>query len=274
MRERQLYDDPVVYDVLHTPGTAREVDALQKVAGRYRGAPPPPRRWLEPACGTGRYLRVLARRGERAVGFDANPRMVADARRRLAPLSRRGLARVLQADMRSFVESLEGERFDVAFTLINSIRHLPSDAALDEHLASMAEALRPGGVYLVGLHLSDYGRESASMDRWFGRRGALAVEQKVGYAPPRTEEEIAAREEWVSSRIVVQRPSGTERWRSRYPLRCYDAVQWGQALARSPLALDDALDDSGRRVVPVPGRYAVFVLRRPSSLRPSAARRR
>src|SRR5512140_1066353 len=87
-----LYADPLVYDILATPGTARELNVLQRIASRWvegANAGREPRRWLEPACGTGRYLRLAAARGLRVTGFDASPAMVGYAR---ATLARRGLS--------------------------------------------------------------------------------------------------------------------------------------------------------------------------------------
>ena len=61
----RLYDDPAVYDILHTPGTAREIDVLEFIEATCGQ---PGGRWYEPACGTGRYLRVAAGRGRRVGG--------------------------------------------------------------------------------------------------------------------------------------------------------------------------------------------------------------
>ena len=59
-----FYSDPAVYDILHAPGTAAEVDAHEKIEralmpGRLKKR----RLWFEPACGSGRYLKVAAGRG-------------------------------------------------------------------------------------------------------------------------------------------------------------------------------------------------------------------
>ncbi|MBK7403044.1 MAG: class I SAM-dependent methyltransferase [Phycisphaerales bacterium] len=78
-----LYDDPEIYDILHAPGTRAEVDGLEAIEGRYvdRSRCGGARRWLEPACGSGRYIREAARRGIEAVGFDLSPGMIEYARR-------------------------------------------------------------------------------------------------------------------------------------------------------------------------------------------------
>ena len=72
-----FYSDPAVYDILHSPGTAAEVDAHEKVEralmlGRLKKS----RLWFEPACGSGRYLKVAAGRGRKVAGFDLDDGMV------------------------------------------------------------------------------------------------------------------------------------------------------------------------------------------------------
>ncbi|MEO1718089.1 MAG: class I SAM-dependent methyltransferase, partial [Planctomycetota bacterium] len=75
-----LYTDASVYDILHGPGTAEDVDALEAIAAKHAAGAPDV--WLEPACGSGRYLRVAAGRGHSVVGFDYEAGMVEYARER------------------------------------------------------------------------------------------------------------------------------------------------------------------------------------------------
>ena len=71
MGAQSLYADPMVYDILYTPGTAGEVSAFEMLEKRFAsGRLKKNRLWFEPACGTGRYLRVAQNRGRRVVGFD------------------------------------------------------------------------------------------------------------------------------------------------------------------------------------------------------------
>ncbi|MEM7623060.1 MAG: class I SAM-dependent methyltransferase, partial [Planctomycetota bacterium] len=140
--EAGFYDDPVVYDILHTPGTAREVDGLTRIARRFVSAPSGAAlRWLEPACGTGRYLRVAAKRGAQAIGFDESAAMVAYASER-APRN----MHVYTAGMETFVGAgCEAGSIGFAFNLINTFRHLMDDAAAAAHLREMRAALCDGG---------------------------------------------------------------------------------------------------------------------------------
>ena len=43
------YAQPAIYDILHTPGTAEEVDVLMRVADRFEAPGGVRRRWHEPA---------------------------------------------------------------------------------------------------------------------------------------------------------------------------------------------------------------------------------
>jgi len=236
------YPPPSIYDILATPGTAAVGDLLQRLARRFVVGGKT-RRWLEPACGTGRFLRLFAGRGLAVAGFDADPEMVAYARARLA---RRGLlrrARVFTADMADFGPRVAPASFDVAFNVDNTLRHLAGDAALQAHFAQIQSALRPGGVYIVGLSLSDYAADFPEEDVWRAARGACRVTQVVNYLPPAGGG--GARRERVLSHLVVERPGGAQHADHAYDLRCYDEVQWRTAVARSPLRLLAGLDANG-----------------------------
>jgi SAM-dependent methyltransferase len=280
-----FYDDPAIYDLLSSPGTAAEVEGLLSIARRYAGMPAGRRgrklRWLEPACGSGRYLRALAARGDRVCGFDSHATMIAYARARGRRLGIERRARVVEADMRCFAALVGLSQFDVAFNLFNSIRHLESDAALLAHLREMARALRPGGIYAVGLSLTRYGLDPVEEDVWDARRGGCRVRQVVQYLPPGTGPESAsapvrpARFEQVVSHLAIERRSGTEHRDHTYRLRCYDEAQWRRVVGRSPLRWVASVDGSGRPYAGRPLPYAIDVLMRPprGARPPSAAGR-
>ena len=110
----EAYADPGVYDILHSPHTAGEVDLFQKCAREW-AAPRGP--WLEPACGSGRYLRVLAAHGIRSTGFDLDPRMLAYARDMLRQKKQLARVRLHEADMADFIETIGSVRYAIAFKL-------------------------------------------------------------------------------------------------------------------------------------------------------------
>jgi len=158
MGHQGLYADPMVYDILYTPGTAGEMTAFECLEKQFA-----PRRllkdslWFEPACGTGRYLRVAQGRGRRITGFDLDEGQLDYARRRLKVPP----GALFQADMTDFSSAarksgLKPGSVDFAFNPVNSIRHLDSDQAMLDHFEQMAVHLKPGAVYVVGLSLTDY----------------------------------------------------------------------------------------------------------------------
>lgn len=94
---------------------------------------------LEVGCGTGDFARALARHFERVTAIDLSPEMVRRARecsRDVANIDFR------QADVRAF--DLPPATYDCIAT-IATLHHLP----MEETLARLAAALRPGGVLLV-----------------------------------------------------------------------------------------------------------------------------
>jgi SAM-dependent methyltransferase len=257
-----FYDDPSIYDILHAPGTAHDVAGLERMSLRFAPGRPHRHRWLEPACGTARLLRLAAAHGRRVVGFDMNERMIEYARARIVA---RGLARraaLFVADMETYHRRREPIAAHFAFNLINTIRRLDADAPLPRHLAARVRALVLGGVYAVGLSLSDYARERTSEDVWEGARGRCRVTQIVQYIPPGPR----ARREKVVSPLVIDRPRGVEHVDSTYVLRAYDATQWHGAIDASPFTLEAIVDESGRDMHRRAHGYAIYVLRAPGRL--------
>jgi len=238
-----LYADATVYDILHTPGTAAEVDALERIErewARGSGRRLAPRRlWFEPACGTGRCLRVARGRGRRVGGYDANPAMVAYARRRL------GAVVHVAAMTDGTVPGVRPGTVALALNPVNTIRHLPDDAAVLAHLDQVATLLAPGGLYCVGISLVDYARLEPDEDVWEGVRGRCRVSQVVNYLPPEPGTP-RARVETVISHLTIARPGGVEHRDDRYDLRCYDRRQWGRLVSRSALRRVGRRDALGR----------------------------
>jgi SAM-dependent methyltransferase len=264
-----LYSDAEVYDILHAPGTAGEVRGLERTAREFLNTDES-LVWLEPACGSGRYIRGLARRGHRAIGFDLNADMIHFARRRWALTRRRqnhrrarGSARFFVADMTGFSAQVKPESVDVAFNPINTIRHLESDEAMLQHFGAVHGSLRPGGIYLVGLSLTWYGREWPSEDYWRGSRGGTSVEQVVQFTPPSSS---ANRFEESHSHLIIRRGDEEEHRDSRYRLRCYSRGQWRALIAKGPLSLKAVVDSDGHRHDPGPVGYAVYILQKPAGL--------
>ena len=255
---RGLYADPVVYDILYTPGTAGEVTAFEKLERKLSaGGLAPDRLWFEPACGTGRYLRVAQRRGRRVAGFDRDPGPLAYARNRMKVPP----GALFQADMTDFSAAarksgLEPGSVDFAFNPVNSLRHLNGDQAMLAHFEQMAGFLKPGAVYVVGLSLTDFAWLTPEEDLWQTARGRCKVSQLVNYLPP---EPGTARDrlEQVISHLTVERPRGTEHFDDTYDLRCYDQKQWRNLIVKSRLDHAGSFDAFAR---PRAGRVLAYQL--------------
>jgi SAM-dependent methyltransferase len=176
----------------------------------------------------------LARRGHDVTGFDRNATMLERARERLSARSLR--ARVEHGDMRSF--AFDG-RFDVAHCLVSTFKYLLDEGAAREHLQCVARHLVPGGLYVLGFHLTDYERDAVSCERWVGvsRGSRVTCNTRVWPANRRT------RLEDVRARLVVERAGRVLRTETRWRFRSYDERQARRLLASVPSLECVALHD-------------------------------
>lgn len=170
-RRTDWYAHPEYYEAIFGTDTVRELDFLLALNERHGtgGAC-----WLEPACGAGRLVAEAARRKLEVVGYDVSEAMLAYARKRLTPAQRRRV-RLSQSRMESFsAPELEG-RVDLAFNLVSTFRYLDSEAAALAHLQGTRRLLKPGGLYALGFHLTDYARATPERERWVGHVGEDTV---------------------------------------------------------------------------------------------------
>ena len=166
------YDHPRFYDLAFGAEWRAEMKFLTASFRKY--ATIDVRRVFEPACGTGRLLFRLAQAGFAVSGLDLNERAVAFCNDRLR---RKGFgAAAAMGDMTDF--RLSG-KVDAAFNLVSSFRHLESDEAAWSHLRCMAAAVRVGGIYVIGLHLTPTGRAPSNTELWTAERGHLRVRTRV-----------------------------------------------------------------------------------------------
>jgi SAM-dependent methyltransferase len=117
---------------------------LERLEGLAREHGLSGRRVLDVACGTGKSLLPLVRRGYEGAGCDLSAGMLERARAALpgAPLHR--------ADMRALPRSLG--TFDWITCLDDALNYLLGDDDLTRALASMAGLLRPGGLLTFDLN--------------------------------------------------------------------------------------------------------------------------
>ncbi len=164
----QIYDFPVYYDLVFGSDCAAEMEFLKNCFDRYVDGKV--KRLFEPACGTGRLIYRFGRDKYDVSGVDLNDKAIEFCNKRLERYDIKGRAFV--GDMSDFSVK---KPYDAAFNTINSFRHLPSEAAAVGHLKCMAAAVRKGGIYALGLHLTPTRGETSDEESWSARRGQLAI---------------------------------------------------------------------------------------------------
>jgi SAM-dependent methyltransferase len=226
------YDFPQIYDIAFRSDTRRESDFIEAACQKY--CPFRVRRLLEPACGSGRLVAELAARGYQLTAFDSNRRALDFLRRRLA---RRGLrARTFEADMSDFRLA---RPVDAAYCPINTFRHLLTEQAARRHLECVAQNLRPGGIYVLGLHLLPLDTDPESIERWTERQGQTQVTVTLRVLSS----DRGRRIEDLRVSVLVRRGTKELRFRHEFPFRMYTPQQFGRLLAAVPsLELCDVFD--------------------------------
>ncbi len=219
-----LYDSPEIYDVAFGWDLEMELTFVDSLFLAH--AVDPVRRVLEPACGTGRILAALARRGYEVLGYDRSAEMVAYASAKLRPLG----GRVMRGDMESF---LPPGRFDAAINLVNSIGYLLEDGGVASHLERVAEALRPGGVYLVQFSYGGEPPERASFGPWPNARAGLRTELTWRVA----REDAEARRSYQECRIVATRGQERRVIEESHELRYWTQEDFDRIVDSSPFEL-------------------------------------
>ncbi len=250
------YADARYYDIIFDLDTQNEADFLEAACDRYgrsRG-----RRVLEPACGSGRLVVEMTARRWRVTGFDAATGMLDFARARL---DQRGLrARLVEDRLESF--ELDGP-FDLAHNFVSTFKYLLHEKDARAHLRRMADVLAPGGIYLLGLHLTDYSVTARQRERWVAERDGTQVVCNIQSWPP----DRRTRRERVRSRLRVTEHGQERGLESEWIFRTYDFAQLKSLLAAEPRlelvathGFDVEIDDP----IPFDGEQAdnVLVLRR------------
>jgi SAM-dependent methyltransferase len=215
-----IYDFPTYYDLVFGSDTAAEMRFLNECFARFVSGKV--RRVFEPACGTGRLIYRMGQLGMEVGGNDLNAKAIDYCNKRLTRLGIKGRADV--ADMSAFSVK---RPYDAAFNTINSFRHLQSEEAAQGHLESMAQAVRPGGIYALGLHLTPTRGEQTDYESWSARRGQLSINTHMWPI----EKNPRKRLERYGIRFDVYKPTSSVRIDDVLALRSYTAKQFEQLLS-------------------------------------------
>lgn len=222
--EQTWYDYPQYYDMVFRDETAEETKFIEEACQKY--ADGPCRRLFEPACGSGRLVAELAGRGYGVTGLDLSEKSLAYLRRRL---KRRGLsADLVHGDMTQFVLD---EPVDAAYSMVNSFRYLLTEEDARAHLQCVARSLRPGGLYLIAMHLLPLDASEECTERWTAQHGTTRVTATLRVV------ETNRRQRWerLQINLLVRRHGEVfMRLRHRFQFRMYTAAQFRQLLASVP----------------------------------------
>lgn len=216
-----IYDFPKYYDLIFGSDWKAEVDFLtacfdKHVSGKTH-------RIFEPACGTGRLIFRLAQLGYSMGGLDLNPKAIDYCQRRL---ERGGhAADVFVGDMTDFRLK---RKVDASFNTINSFRHLTTERHAVAHLECMSQALRKGGVYVLGFHLTPTKGPATEEESWSARRGNLQVNTHMWLM----ERNLPSREEWYGMQFDVYTPTRSFRISDRILFRTYTRKQFEKLIGR------------------------------------------
>ena len=219
-----IYDYPKLYDVLFSDTCRSEVKFLTAVFERFRKKEAAS--IFEPACGPGRLLYHLAKLGFDVAGLDLNPRAVAFCNRRLKHHGFQESAHVGNMASFSLADLNRKKKFDAAFNFVSSFLHLTTEAEAQQHLHAVADVLKPGGIYLLGIHLKPRGIQLCSQERWSMRRGSLSLQSHL----QSLSQDLKRRIEIIEVRMEAETPKQRYAIVDHFPLRIYTAKQFNALL--------------------------------------------
>lgn len=174
---------PVLFDAERWAQAGAEVDLVVGSLGLR-----PPATVLDLACGPGRHLLELARRGFRVTGVDATAGFVAKARRAVAD---EGLeAEVVHEDMRRFCRVAS---FDAVISMSTSFGYFTEDDGDRRVLENIRRCLRPGGGLLMELMGKEVVARTLKGQAWREEHGVLLL----------TEQHTRDDWTWVDNRLIV-----------------------------------------------------------------------
>ncbi|MCB1065923.1 MAG: class I SAM-dependent methyltransferase [Verrucomicrobiae bacterium] len=218
--ERNWYDTPLYYDIAFGAGTEAESDFIEKIHQQFgrtacqRRQP----RLLEPACGSGRLVEAMAQRGWNVSGFDVSREGIAFAHERMGKAD---LKARLWRDRLEYFKVPGRCDFDLSHCLVSTFKYLSTEADACSHLRLIGDCLRPGGIYLLGIHLTDYSRSTTVHERWVSTRDGIQVVCNTRIFPSNP----GLRMERLRCRLSVTENGETRLQETNWQSRTYNAQQ-------------------------------------------------
>ena len=219
---KSWYDYPQLYELGFLKETPKESKFLEAVFKKY--VPFPVNRVLELGCGSGRLVCDMATRGFSMTGLDLNPTALEYCKKKLKKLGFKG--ETVVGDMTNFKFD---QPFDAAVNAINTFRHLESEEAALAHLDCVAEHLKPGGVFVLSLHLLPIDGDLWGTERW----AAVDEDLSVYYALTVVETSMKTRLEKLRISMLVKKKHESFRLSDHITLRIYTAPQLKSLVAKS-----------------------------------------
>jgi len=170
-----VYDYPEYYEIAFSwRDIGAEVDLFEECFKRFPGLPV--KSVLEVGCGNSPHMLELLRRGYKYSGFDLSDKMLEYSRRKLEGTD-------YQADLfpANMAEFSTDEKYDFVFILLGSL-FTTNTAELTRHFASVAEALKPGGLYFLDWCVQfEPPWETQGGSSWDMERDGIKVNTKVSW---------------------------------------------------------------------------------------------
>ena len=122
-------------------------------------------------------------------------------------------------------------KFDLAWNLVSTFRLLDNEADARSHLRCVADALKLGGIYVLGLHMTEYHDRAQHHERWVAERDGIRVVCNIRSWPA----DRATRQEPCRARITATHADGTvRRLETRWAFRTYSPAQLRSLLLSEP----------------------------------------
>lgn len=219
---KSWYDFPELYEMGFLKETPKESLFMGDVFKKY--VPFPVKRVLELGCGSGRLICDMAKRGYAMTGLDLNPTALEYCKKKLK--KEKSTGELVVGDMTNF--SFD-EPFDAAINAINTFRHLETEETALAHLNCVAKHLKPGGVFVLSLHLLPPDGDLWGTERWT----AKDEDKTVYYALTVVETSMKTRLEKLRISMLVKKKEGSFRLSDHITLRIYTAKQLKSLLAKA-----------------------------------------
>ena len=218
MSQTNCYDYPQYWDLAFADETGQECEFLVQCSQKHLSGDA--KRILEPGCGGGRLVVALASRGYDVTGYDLSNAAIDYLQQRL---DNEGLqARAVVADMQSFVAS---PPVDIAINTVSTFRHLLTEQAALAHLRVMAESIRSGGLYIIGMHLLPPDADLEDEESWEAKDDSAKVTMRLTVVEASRENRLEKLRFDMTVEDVASQERGPREFSSEYPMRLYSATQ-------------------------------------------------